>query len=106
MSADRFADRRLAVEDVDKLFAGRRRGEEAVHPVDHVSFVLEPGASLGLVGASGSGKSTIARLVTGLEKPTSGVIRLGEVRIDRLRRGGLRRLRSQVQMVFQDPYAR
>jgi peptide/nickel transport system ATP-binding protein len=95
----------LVVDDVDKVFPGRRRGDDSAHAVDHVSFVLAPGASLGLVGASGSGKSTIARLVTGLEKPTSGRIRFGDVRVDRLRRGGLRRLRSQVQMVFQDPYS-
>jgi peptide/nickel transport system ATP-binding protein len=96
---------RLAVEGIDKVYAGRRRGDEPVHAVDDVSFVLEPGAALGLVGASGSGKSTIAKLVTGLEKPTKGEVRFGEVRVDRLRQRGLRRLRSQVQMVFQDPYS-
>jgi peptide/nickel transport system ATP-binding protein len=103
--AERLADTRLLVDDVDKVFPARRRGEQPVHAVDHVSFVLEPGASLGLVGASGSGKSTIAALVTGLQKPSSGAIRFGDIRVDRLRRGGLRRLRSDVQMVFQDPYA-
>jgi peptide/nickel transport system ATP-binding protein len=96
---------RLVLDDVDKVFGGRRRGDEPVHAVDHVTFALEPGASLGLVGASGSGKSTIAKLVTGLERPTSGEVCFGDVRGDRLRRRGLRRLRSQVQMVFHDPYA-
>ena len=96
---------RLVLDDVDKVFGGRRRGDEPVHAVDHVTFALEPGASLGLVGASGSGKSTIAKLVTGLERPTSGEVCFGDVRVDRLRRRGLRRLRSRVQMVFQDPYS-
>jgi peptide/nickel transport system ATP-binding protein len=96
---------RLAVESVDKTFPGRHRGDEPVNAVVDVSFALEPGAALGLVGESGSGKSTIARLVTGLEKPTAGEIRFGDARVDRLRRRGLRRLRSQVQMVFQDPYS-
>ena len=105
MSAERLADTRLVVDDIDKVYPARRRGEEPVHAVDHVSFVLEPGAALGLVGASGSGKSTIAKLITGVERPSSGRILFGETRVDRLRRGGLRRLRSQVQMVFQDPYA-
>jgi peptide/nickel transport system ATP-binding protein len=103
--ADRLADTRLAVEEVDLVYPARRRGEQAVHAVEGVSFVLEPGASVGLVGASGSGKSTIAKLVTGLEKPNAGEIWFGDIRVDKLRRGGLRRLRSHVQMVFQDPYA-
>jgi peptide/nickel transport system ATP-binding protein len=105
VSAERLADTRLVVEGIDKVYPARRRGEEPVHAARQVSFVLEPGASLGLVGASGSGKSTVAKLITGVEKPSAGEIRLGDVRVDRLRRGGLRKLRSQVQMVFQDPYA-
>jgi len=73
--------------------------------VDHVSFTLEPGQSMALVGASGSGKSTLAKLITGVERPTSGEVHFGDARVDKLRRGGLKNLRREVQMVFQDPYS-
>ncbi len=57
------------------------------------------------MGASGSGKSTIAKMLTGVEKPTSGSIRFGDTDVASLKRRGLRDLRKDVQMVFQDPYA-
>jgi peptide/nickel transport system ATP-binding protein len=82
----------------------RSRGHEPVTAVDDVSFTLEPGASVGLVGASGSGKSTIAKLVTASERPTSGSVTFGDVRVDRLHGRALRRFHGNVQMVFQDPY--
>jgi ABC-type glutathione transport system ATPase component len=72
--------------------------------VDDVSFTIEPGAAVALVGASGSGKSTIAGMVTGAQRPTSGSVRYGDVDVHRLRSGGLRRYHRDVQMVFQDPY--
>ncbi|KZX20950.1 ABC transporter ATP-binding protein [Rathayibacter tanaceti] len=95
----------LHVESVSKRYPGPRRGEPEVVAVDDVSFELPAGRSLALVGASGSGKSTLAKLITGVEKPTSGELRLGEQRIDRMRGRQLRTLRKDVQMVFQDPYA-
>jgi peptide/nickel transport system ATP-binding protein len=95
----------LTVTGAVKVYRPRRRGETLTKALDGVSFALGRGSALGLVGASGSGKSTLARLVTGLERPTSGEIWFGGTRVDRLRRGGLRRLRKHVQMVFQDPYA-
>ena len=96
----------VVVSNVTKVYRQRRRGEAPVRAVDDVSFTLEPGMSLALVGASGSGKSTIAKMITGVERPTSGTISFGETRIDTLRRrGALRRLHGDVQMVFQDPYA-
>jgi peptide/nickel transport system ATP-binding protein len=98
-------DATLVVDGAVKVFHGRRRDDAPVRAVDEVSFALGSGAALGLVGASGSGKSTLARLVTGLERPTSGAITFGGMRVDRLRRSGLRRFRKHVQMVFQDPYA-
>ena len=94
----------LTVTGAVKVFRPRRRGEPPVTAVGGVSFSLPPGTALGLVGASGSGKSTLARLVTGLERPTTGSVSFGELQVDRLRRGALRRYRKHVQMVFQDPY--
>lgn len=95
----------IVVSNLTKVYR-QRRGERDVRAVDDVSFTLEPGSSLALVGASGSGKSTIAKLVTAVERPTSGTIAFGGTRIDTLRgRHALKRLHSDVQMVFQDPYA-
>jgi peptide/nickel transport system ATP-binding protein len=91
----------LVVEHVSKIYPGRRA---KVTAVDDVSFTIEPGAALGLVGASGSGKSTLARLVTGWEKPTTGTVRYGDLTVNNMRTGGLRRYHHHVQMVFQDPY--
>ena len=72
--------------------------------VNDVSFTLEAGRTVALVGQSGSGKSTIAKLLMQLENPTSGRILLNGKPI--LRRGrGLREYRNNVQMVFQDPFA-
>jgi len=103
---DRAAAREpLVVSNVTKVYPGSRRGG-SVRAVDDVSFTLEPGMSMALVGASGSGKSTIAKLVTGVERPTAGSIDFGGRRIDRLRgRRALKQLHADVQMVFQDPYA-
>jgi len=101
----RRADAAIVVEGVSKRYPAPRRGEKPVIAVDDVSFRLEPGEALALVGASGSGKSTIAKLITGVEKPTDGTVRFGDVDVATLGRKGLRDLRKDVQMVFQDPYA-
>jgi peptide/nickel transport system ATP-binding protein len=75
-----------------------------VQALDGVSFVLHAGQSLGVVGESGSGKSTLARLVMALEAPSAGQVLLGGVDLHTLAPAELRRARSQLQMVFQDPY--
>ncbi len=80
----------------------RRR---VVRAVDDVSFDLYAGASLALVGESGSGKSTVGRAVARLERPTSGEIVFKGTRAGSWRRSVLRRYRSDVQLIFQDPYA-
>jgi len=103
--AGRVADKAVVVSDVSKVYPPPRRGQDPVTAVDHVSFTLEPGQSMALVGASGSGKSTLAKLITGVERPTSGEVHFGDARVDKLRRGGLKDLRREVQMVFQDPYS-
>ncbi|WP_144709951.1 ABC transporter ATP-binding protein [Curtobacterium pusillum] len=95
----------IVVDHLVKTYPAPRRGEQPVQAVRDVSFTLEPGQSLALVGQSGSGKSTIAKMLTGVEKPTSGTVRFGDLDVARLGRRGLRDLRSEVQMVFQDPYA-
>jgi peptide/nickel transport system ATP-binding protein len=79
---------------------------ELLRAVDDVSFTLRPGRVTALVGASGSGKSTVARLLTRLYEPTSGSIWLGDEDVSRIRgRRRLRAYRSHVQMIFQDPFA-
>ncbi|GMA27751.1 ABC transporter ATP-binding protein [Arenivirga flava] len=101
----RRAERAVVAEGLTMTYPPRRRGEEPIRAVQDVSFTLEPGGSLALVGASGSGKSTIAKMLTGVERPTSGTVRFGDLDIGRLKRRELRTLHRDVQMVFQDPYA-
>jgi ABC-type glutathione transport system ATPase component len=81
----------------------KRLGE--VRAVEDVSFTLRHGETLGLVGESGCGKSTTARLVMRLLEPTAGTIRFEGRDITRLGGSGLRALRREMQMIFQDPYA-
>lgn len=96
----------LRVEDVSKTYQ-RRRGlrRSRVEAVREVSFTLDAGRVTALVGQSGSGKSTIAKLITGVERPDSGQIAFGADRVDTMSRRALRDLRRRVQLVFQDPYA-
>ena len=77
----------------------------AVRAVDGVSFTIEPGRTLGVVGESGCGKSTTAKLVLKLEEPTGGEIRFDGQSLQSLDADGIRRYRKSVQAVFQDPYA-
>lgn len=86
----------------ESIFGGDAKGE--VRAVDDVSLVIEAGETLGLVGESGSGKSTLGRLVLRLIEPTSGSIHFDGR--DLLAVGGrdLRRLRRDMQIIFQDPF--
>ncbi|WP_037911713.1 ABC transporter ATP-binding protein [Actinacidiphila yeochonensis] len=95
----------IVVADVSRVYPGRRRGDAPVKALQNVSFRLEPGESMALVGQSGSGKSTLAKLITGVEKPSTGTVSFGDLRVDQLRRRQLHKLHADVQMVFQDPYA-
>ncbi|SFV04273.1 peptide/nickel transport system ATP-binding protein [Methylobacterium sp. 174MFSha1.1] len=99
----------LAVNDLRKHFTlgGGLLGRHArsLKAVDGVSFTLEKGETLSLVGESGCGKSTVARSLMRLFPPTSGQVVLGGTRIDDLSAGALRPLRRRIQMVFQDPFS-
>jgi peptide/nickel transport system ATP-binding protein len=92
----------LEFDSVTKIYSVRGAGQ--LTALDDVSFTLESGRTMGLVGQSGSGKSTIAKILTQLETPTRGEVRLDGAPIPRRGRG-LRAYRQQLRMVFQDPFA-
>jgi peptide/nickel transport system ATP-binding protein/oligopeptide transport system ATP-binding protein len=81
-----------------------RRTVGHVQAVDGVSFQVNSGTSLGLVGESGCGKSTTGRLITRLYKPTGGEIRFEGRDIAKIGASDLKPLRREIQMIFQDPY--
>ena len=100
MSGPGMADPRLQVENLAVSFpAGAGR---TLHAVDGVSFQLDAGEVLGLVGESGCGKTSVARCIAGLLTPAAGVIRLDGVELSARRTIEQRRA---IQMVFQDPYS-
>ena len=83
----------------------QRKEKRYLKAVNDVSFQLFKGENLGLVGESGCGKSTLARTILRLYEPTSGTIRLNGTDISHMKGDALRRLRPQMQMIFQDPMA-
>jgi oligopeptide transport system ATP-binding protein len=93
----------IELRDVVKHY--RTRGRGTVHALDGVNLTVGRGEILGLVGESGCGKSTAARLLTGLERPTVGQVTVAGSDLSGLRGSGLRQMRRTVQLVFQDPYA-
>ena len=81
------------------------RQVQYVHAADDVSFTLRKGETLGLVGESGCGKSTVGRSILRLVEPTRGKILLGDTDITHLERGEMRAHRQNLQAIFQDPYS-
>ena len=79
--------------------------KQIVKAVDDVSFDIYPGETLGLVGESGCGKSSLGRTIVKINKPTGGQIVIGGEDITKLKGEPLRKFRREVQMIFQDPYA-
>ncbi|MDM1552539.1 ABC transporter ATP-binding protein [Empedobacter falsenii] len=76
-----------------------------VKAVDDISFKVYPGETMGLVGESGSGKTTLSRTVLLLEKPTAGEIFYNGTDITKLKKEEIRKLRREIQIIFQDPYS-
>jgi oligopeptide/dipeptide ABC transporter ATP-binding protein len=96
----------LEVEDLVMEFK-QRRGTSGgrVHAVRGVSFTIAKGEILGLVGETGSGKTTVGKCVVRLLNPTAGTVRFDGQDITRVSRRNLRELRARIQFVFQDPYS-
>ena len=100
----------LRVENLKKHFPIMRgiiisRQAGAVRAVDGISFTVNEGETLGLVGESGCGKSTTGRAILQLQKPTSGEVYFYDTELTGLPPNQLRALRPKMQMIFQDPYA-
>ena len=98
----------IDVSDVTRVFRGRGlfgRRRSDVTALDGIDFSVSAGARLGIVGESGSGKSTLLNILSGLDRPTTGHVRVGDIRVEAASSQALRRLRENLQIVFQDPFA-
>ena len=90
----------LSVQNLQVTFG---RGKKAVQAVAGISFDIYPGETLGLVGESGCGKSTTGRAIMQIEKPSGGHVKLGDIDLISSAPKEARRLRTRLQMIFQDP---
>jgi oligopeptide/dipeptide ABC transporter ATP-binding protein len=97
----------LEVVDLKKHFSIKQglRSSQNLKAVDGISFSLAAGEVLGLVGESGCGKTTLGRTVLKLYPPTSGTIRFDGKDLDKVSEKDLRKLRGDMQIIFQDPYS-
>ena len=92
----------LEVKDLSRYFKTR---SGMLHAVDGVSFTLKKGETLGVVGESGCGKSTLGRAILRLIEPTSGSVIYDGIDISKLSKEEMRRMRKDMQIIFQDPYS-
>ena len=95
----------IEVKDLRKHFSSGILKKHSTKAVDGISFQIERGETLGLVGESGCGKTTIGRLLLRLLEPTSGKVIFDGIDLQQLKKAELRRLRPRMQMIFQDPDA-
>jgi oligopeptide/dipeptide ABC transporter ATP-binding protein len=99
----------VEIEHLTKRFAVKQgvfaRGKAEVHAVEDISLTVRRGETLGIVGESGCGKSTTARLILRLLELTSGTVRFDGRDISKLSQRAMRPLRREMQMIFQDPYS-
>jgi len=100
----------VQVRDLVKHFPIRQgliieREVGAVKAVDGISFDIQPGETLGMVGESGCGKTTAGRTILGLYPITAGSVRIAGVQVEKAEKAEMRTLRRKAQMIFQDPYA-
>jgi oligopeptide/dipeptide ABC transporter ATP-binding protein len=99
----------VEIEHLTKRFAVKQgvfaRGKAEVHAVEDISLTVRRGETLGIVGESGCGKSTTARLILRLLELTSGTVRFEGRDISKLSQRAMRPLRREMQMIFQDPYS-
>jgi len=107
----RAGEKLLSVSGLKKFFEVTRKTgtfssvKSEVRAVNDVSFDISPGETLGLVGESGCGKTTVGRLILRLETPTEGAIKFKGQDISKLGAAELRPIRRKIQVIFQDPYS-
>lgn len=105
-----MSNKLLQVKEVKKHFEISNKipffkNKESVKAVDNISFEVNKGETLGIVGESGCGKSTVARLVSQIISPTSGDIIYEDYNLNKLTKKEQKEIRRSIQMVFQDPYS-
>ena len=102
MNDSQEKEAQLVVRNLKKYF-DTPKGK--LHAVDNVSFSIRRGETLGVVGESGCGKSTMGRAILRLHEPTAGEVLFDGVDVTKLSRVQMKRMRTQMQIIFQDPYS-
>lgn len=106
MSTEQAGAPAVVARGISKQFTTVRAGErKTIHALREVDLVLHRGEAAALIGESGCGKTTLGRILAGLETATGGTLELGGVDVTKLRGGALRQAHRRVQLVHQDPYS-